>query len=134
VFALVPASWPDLLWRLPAALLAGALFLRSLSIFAPLLLIAGIGLGAELAALWSWPALQPLQGGPALPVAAGCAAAAVALGLLLGGRGRPLPAAGRYFAGTLVQRPLRWEAALGIVLVVFSTIAAVAAVFLFLQQ
>jgi len=137
VFAVFPMSWPDLLWRLPASLLAGLLFARSLSILGPLCLLGGIGLGCELRALWTWTPLERLlqpAGWPGPAAAGALAAAAAVLVLLAGGRGASIPAEKRYFAATLAsaQRTLRWEPTLGIVLVVFSLIAAVAAIFLFL--
>jgi hypothetical protein len=138
VFCLFPAGWPELLWRLPAAVLGAVLFTRSLSIFGPLFLLAGVAVGSQLNVPQGWLQHQ-LVGLPARGAAAALAvtvaaltAAAVVLVLLLGGRGRPIDADKRYYAATLNRpgRLLRWEPALGTVLIAFSAIAAAAAVFL----
>ena len=133
MFALLPPAFPDILWRLPAGFAAAVLFATSLSLYAPLFLIAGFGAVSQLPIPFdrlplSWGSIQ----GAAVTLA--LLAAAILLTLLVGTRGKPVPPEELYFAKTLNrhERSLLWGTSLGIVIVVFSLIAAAAVAFAFL--
>ena len=133
LFALLPPAFPDILWRLPAGFAAAVLFAASLSFYSPLFLIAGFGAVSQLPIPFdrlplSWGSIQGAA------VTLGLLAAAILLTLLVGIRGKPVPPEELYFAKTLNrhERPLRWGTSLGIVIVVFSLIAAAALIFAFL--
>jgi hypothetical protein len=134
LFLLVPLSWPDAQWLLPAATAAALLFAHELSIFAPLFLLAGGFFGSELPAVY-----LPLEG--SLKAAAGWVLAlallvgaafltALALTWRKGYEGETLS-----FAASLnkTARAYRWRPAVGIVLVIFSLLAAAGLVFGFLR-
>jgi hypothetical protein len=48
LFTLLPPSFPDILWRIPAGFAAAILFTGNLSIFSPLFLLAGFAAASEL--------------------------------------------------------------------------------------
>jgi len=133
LFALLPPAFPDILWKLPAGFAAAVLFAASLSFYSPLFLIAGFGAVSQLPIPFdrlplSWGSIQGAT------VTLVLLAAAILLTLLVGTGGKPIPPEELYFAKTLNrhERPLRWETSLGIVIVVFSLIAAAALIFAFL--
>ena len=133
LFALFPPAFPDILWRLPGGFAAAVLFAASLSFYSPLLLIVGFGAASQLPIPFdrlpiTWGSVQ----GVAITVA--LLAAAILLTLFLGTRGKPIPPEELYFAKSLNRhdRLLRWGTSLGIVIVVFSLIAAAALVFSFI--
>jgi hypothetical protein len=130
LFTLLPPAFPDILWKLPAGFAAAVLFAAGPSIYSPLFLIAGFGAASEL----PLPLEQlPITWGSIQGVAATITllAAAILLTVFLGTGGKPIPPEELYFARTINRegRLLQWDTNLGIVIVVFSLIAA--AVFLY---
>ena len=128
LFVLVPLSYPDLLWQVPAALGAALLFARSLSIAAPLALLAGVAAASEAGGLYELLPFQ-LQGTAGLAASAAAFAAALILILLPGGKGYT---AEELYYGVGVPgegEGFRWRVSTGVVLVVFTIIAAAAVVF-----
>ncbi|MBN1838162.1 MAG: hypothetical protein JW820_20055, partial [Spirochaetales bacterium] len=129
LFVLVPLSYPGLLWQVPAALGAALLFARSLSIAGPLALLAGLAAASEaekLCALLPFP----LEGTAGIAVAAAALAGAVLLVVLPGRKRRGWTGQDLYYAVGLSeeQERFRWRVATGVVLVVFTLIAAAATV------
>jgi uncharacterized membrane protein YeaQ/YmgE (transglycosylase-associated protein family) len=130
LFVLIPLSYPDLLWQVPAGLGAALLFSRSLSLAPPLALLAGVIGAAEADSLYGAIPFS-LEGVNGLAAAAAVFAAAVLLALLPGRRRRGFsPEALYYTVGTpREEKGFRWRAGSGVVLVVFSLIAAAILVF-----
>jgi hypothetical protein len=145
LFTLIPPSWPDLLWRLPLAVCAALLFARSLSVTSPFLLLAGFYLASELPLALDLGSLTAAALArvrlPALPFAPAAAAAALLLLLSLGAAliwGRKKEAYSPetlYFHHTLnkPRATLQWRVTPGMVILIFSLLAAVILVFGFLQ-
>ena len=134
LFLLVPLSWPDALWVLPAAVAAALLFAHELSVYAPLFLLAGVFFGSEL------PAAELRVTG----ALAGAAGWVLALALLVGAGfltalaltwKKGFDVENLYYASSLnkTARLYRWRPAGGIVLVIFSLLAAAGLVFGFLR-
>jgi pimeloyl-ACP methyl ester carboxylesterase len=133
LFTLLPPSFPDILWRLPVGFAAAILFAGSLSIFSPLFLLAGFAAVSKLPlplglVPLSW---QSYQG---VTATIGVLAAAILLAVFLGASGKPVPPEDLYFSRTINKdnRLYRWEPGLGIVMVIFSLIAAGALIFGFI--
>jgi len=133
LFTLLPPSFPDILWRFPVGFVAAILFAGSLSIFSPLFLLSGFAAASELPVSLdllpiSW---QSYQG---VVVTIGVLAVAILLSVFVGTSGKQVPPEDMYFSKTINRegRLFRWEPALGIVLVIFSLIAAAALIFGFL--
>jgi hypothetical protein len=133
LFTLLPPSFPDILWRLPLGFAAAILFASSLSIFSPLFLLAGFAAASRLPlpldlAPLSW---QSYQG---VAVTIGVLAAAILLSVFVGTSGKPVPPEDVYFSRTINKdnRLFQWEPGLGIVMVIFSLIAAGALIFGFI--
>jgi len=133
LFTLLPPSFPDILWRLPLGFVAAILFASSLSIFTPLFLLAGFAAASRLPlpldlVPLSW---QSYQG---VAVTIGVLAAAILLSVFVGTSGKPVPPEDVYFSRTINRenRLFRWEPGLGIVMVIFSLIAAGALIFGFI--
>jgi hypothetical protein len=133
LFTLLPPAFPDVLWKLPCGFAAAVLFATSLSFYSPLFLIAGFAAATQLPIPLD---RLPINWGSIQAVAATLTllAAAILLTILLGTRGKPVPPEDLYFAGTLNRqgRLLTWSTSLGIIIVVFSLIAAAGLVFGFL--
>jgi len=133
LFTLLPPAFPDILWKLPMGFVAAVLFAAGMSIYAPLILLAAFAALSEL----PLPIDRlPISWHSAQGVAATITvlAAAILPAVSAGTSGKPLPPEELYFSGTIHAdaRLLRWQTSLGIVLVVFSLIAAAAFVFSFL--
>jgi hypothetical protein len=133
LFTLLPPAFPDVLWKLPGGFAAAVLFAASLSFYSPLFLLAGFTAATQLPVPLDrlpidWGSIQ------AVAVTITLLAAAILLTILLGIRGRPISPEDLYFTRTLngEARVLHWRTSLGIILVVFSLIAAAALVFGFL--
>lgn len=133
LFTLLPPSFPAILWRLPVGFAAAILFAGGLSIFSPLFLLAGFAVASELPLPFdlvplSW---QSYQG---MVVTIGVLAAAILLSVFVGTSGKPVPPEEVYFSRTINRkdRLFRWEPGLGVVLVIFSLIAAGALIFGFI--
>jgi pimeloyl-ACP methyl ester carboxylesterase len=133
LFALLPPAFPDILWKLPGGFAASVLFATSLSIYAPLFLIAGFATASELPIPFDrlpiyWGSIQGVA------VTTALLAAAILLTVFLGTSGNPVSPEELYFAGTINRqdRLFRWGTSLGIVLIVFSLIAAAGLVFAFM--
>jgi len=133
LFTLLPPAFPDVLWKLPGGFAAAVLFAANLSLYSPLFLIAGFAAATQLPIPFE---RLPIAWGSIQGVAATILllAAAILLTIFLGTRGRPVPPEDLYFEKTLNRegRLLQWSTSLGIILVVFSLIAASALVFGFL--
>jgi hypothetical protein len=133
LFTLLPPAFPDVLWKLPAGFAAAVLFAASLSLFAPLFLLVGFGAATQLPIPID---RLPITWGSIQGVAATVTllAAAILLTILLGTRGKLIPPEELYFEKTLNRegRLLQWNTSLGIILVLFSLIAAAGLVFGFL--
>ncbi len=133
LFTLLPPAFPDILWKLPGGFAAAILFAASSSIYSPLFLIAGFGAASELPIPYD---RLPISWGSIEGVAATIAllAAAVLLTVFVGTGGNSTHPEELYFAATINRegRLLRWSTSLGIVLVVFSLIAAAGLVFSFI--
>jgi hypothetical protein len=134
LFVLVPLSFPDALWALPAAAASVLLFGHSLSVYSPLFLLAGVLFGSELPA--PYPAIAAALGGAqgwvlALVLLIG---AAFLTALLLTAKKGYAPDT-LYYAESLNrdEKAYRWHASTGLVLVLFSLLAAVALVFALLK-
>jgi pimeloyl-ACP methyl ester carboxylesterase len=132
---LVPLSFPDALWALPAALASVLLFGHTFSVFAPLFLLAGVFVGSELPA--RYPAIPASLAGAqgwilALVLLIG---AAFLTALLLTGK-RTFNLETRYYSENLNrdERAYRWRKSGGTVLVIFSLLGAGALVFAFVLQ
>jgi pimeloyl-ACP methyl ester carboxylesterase len=134
LFLLANLRWPEALWALPAAVAAALLFGHELSVYAPLFLLVGVFFGSGLPAAYLHP-------GDAL---AGATGRVLALALLVGAafltaqeltREKGFGSDTLYYASSLnkTARTYRWRPAAGIVLVIFSLIAAAALVLAFLQ-
>jgi hypothetical protein len=130
----VPLSFPDALWALPAAAASVLLFGHTLSVFAPLFLLAGVFAGSELPV--RDPAIAAALGGArgwilALVLLIG---AAFLTALLLTGK-RTFSLETRYYGEDLNrdERPYPWRKSAGTVLVIFSLIGAGALVFALLR-
>jgi pimeloyl-ACP methyl ester carboxylesterase len=133
LFTLFPPVFPDVLWKLPGGFAAAVLFAAGASIYAPLFLIAGFGTASQLPI----PLQQlPITWGSIQGVAVTITvlAAAILLTVFLGTSGKPISPEELYFARTINRegRLLHWGTSLGIVIVVFSLIAAAAFIFSFL--
>jgi hypothetical protein len=130
LFVLVPLSYPDMLWQIPAGLGAALLFSRSLSLAPPLALLAGVIGAAEADPLFSAIPFS-LEGVSGLVAAAAALAAAVLLALLPGRRRRGFSPGDLYYTVGMPgeEEGFRWRAGRGVVLVVFSLIAAAILVF-----
>jgi pimeloyl-ACP methyl ester carboxylesterase len=133
LFALVPPSFPDILWRLPLGFAAAILFAGSLSIYSVLFLLAGFAAASELPVpigrvAISWHSVE----GVALTTAV--LGAAVLLAIFLGTGWKPVPPEVVYFRRTINagNRSFRWEPGSGIVVVIFSLIASAGLIFAFL--
>ena len=137
LFAVVPLSWPDLLWSVPASVVAALLFAHDLSVFSPLAVVAGVFFGSELPAAY-------LRRPDALGALAGASGWVLALILLIGAAfltaleltwKRGYTAEELYFSTSLNKggKTYRWRPAIGVVLVIFSSLAAAAVVFGFLR-
>jgi hypothetical protein len=133
LFTLLPPAFPDILWKLPAGFAAAVLFATSLSFYSPLFLIAGFGAASGLPISFdrlpiSWGSIQ----GVAVTIA--LLAAVILLTVFVGTTGKPVAPEELYFVKTINRedRLLHWKTSLGIVTVVFSSIAAAALVFGFI--
>jgi hypothetical protein len=130
LFALVPFSYPDLLWALPAAAAGALLFAHDLSVYSPLAIVAGAFFGSELPSAYLRDT-GPLSGAPgwvlALVLLIG-AAFLTALELTLS---KGFSAEDLYFAASLnrEERTYRWNPAVGVPLVILSLAAAGAALY-----
>ena len=145
LFTLIPPAWPDLLWRLPLAICATLLFARSLSVASPFFLLGGFYLASELPRVLERGSLTAAALArvrlPALPFEPAAAAAALLLLLSVGAAliwGRKKEAYSPetlYFHHTLNKphKTLQWRVAPGMVIIIFSLLAAVILVFGFLQ-
>jgi hypothetical protein len=130
LFTLLPPAFPDILWRLPLGFAAAVLFATSLSIFSPLFLLVGFSVVTQLPIPFegipvTWQSIQ----GVAITTAA--LAAAILLAVFLGTSGKGVAPEKAYFTRTINRngRLYKWGTNLGIVLVVFSVIAAGALIF-----
>lgn len=123
LFALVPLSWPDLLWTLPAAAAGALLFAHDLSVFAPLAVVAGAFFGAELPAAYLRNA-SPLAGAPGWVLALLLLIGAAFLTALELTWNKGFRAEDLYPAGTY-----RWRPAVGVPLVLLSLAAAAGTLF-----
>ena len=134
LFVLVPLSYPDLLWQVPAALGAALLFARTLSIAGPLALLAGLAAASE--AGWLYRLLPASLGRVGAVAAAGATLAGMALLVLLPGRRETgYRAEDLYYPVGLAEeeRGFRWRVSTGVVLVIFSLIAAAVGIFGFVR-
>jgi pimeloyl-ACP methyl ester carboxylesterase len=132
LFTLLPPAFPDILWKLPGGFAAAVLFAANLSFYSPLFLIAGFTAATQLPIpIDSLPILwESIQG---VAVTISMLAAMILLTILLGTRGRTISPEELYLPRINGEaRALHWSASLGIILVVFSTIAAAALVVGFL--
>jgi hypothetical protein len=130
LFTLFPPAFPDVFWRLPMGFAAAILFAASLSIYSPLFLLAAFTAASEapipfekLPVAW-----QSVQG---VAVTIALLAAAVLLAVFLGTSGKGVPPEETYFTNTINRddRLFRWATNLGIILVIFSIIAAIGLIF-----
>ena len=130
LFALLPPAFPDVLWKLPGGFAAAVLFAAGLSFYSPLFLLVGFAAATQLPIPL---ARLPIAWGSIQGVAVTTAflAAVILLTILPGTRGRPVAPEDLYFGKTLNRegRLLQWSTSLGIILVVFSFIAAAGLVF-----
>ena len=134
LFTLLPPSFPDMLWKLPLGFAAAVLFAANLSIYCPLLLMAGFAAVSEAAIpLDSLPLYWHSAQGVAVTVA--LLAAVVILTVFPGTGGSRATADELYFTQTINRegRSFRWQSNLGLVLVIFSLIGAAAMIFGFLE-
>jgi len=134
LFLLVPASWPDAAWLLPAAVASALLFAHELSVFAPLFLLVGEFFGSELPAAYL-RAGEALRGGPGWVLALALLVGAAFLTALELTWPRGFGVEELYYTASLnrTARTFRWQPAGGLVLVLFSLLAATALVAGFLQ-
>jgi hypothetical protein len=134
LFLLVPLSWPDALWVLPAAAAAGLLFAHELSIFAPIFLLAGEFFGSELPAAYL-RANGALHGAQGWVLALALLVGAAFLTALALSWEKGFDVGTLHFAASLNKtgRAYRWQPAVGLVLVLFSLLGAAALVFGFLR-
>lgn len=130
LFTLLPPWFPDILWRFPLGFVAAILFASSLSIFSPLFLLTGFAAASQLPLPLdlvpiSW---QSYQG---VAVGIGVLAAAILLAVFVGTSGKQVPPEVLYFSRSINRdnRLFLWEPGLGIVMVIFSLIAAGALIF-----
>jgi pimeloyl-ACP methyl ester carboxylesterase len=134
LFLLVPPSWPDALWVLPAAAASALLFAGELSVYAPFFLLVGEFFGSELPAAYL-PMKAALQGaqGWVLALALLVGAAFLTALELTWKKGFDLETL--HFSNSLNKagRSYRWQPAGGLVLVIFTLLGAAAMVFGFLR-
>ena len=130
LFALIPPSVPDVLWRLPVALFLALIFRKRLSIFVPLFMLTGIYLGSEFPLRYtqvlSPPFLDPRYAVTPYFTAIILIILAAAKAILNTASLKTVDSSVRYFIGTLnrPERRYRWEIGIGIVLLIFSIVMA----------
>ena len=134
LYVLVPLSFPDALWAVPAGVLSVLLFGRSLSVFAPLFLLAGLLFGSELPI--PYPAVAAALSGAqgwilALVLLVG--AVFLAAALLTGKRTYSLETLYYFDNLNRDEKAYRWRTNFGVVLVIFTLLAAGGLVFAFLR-
>ncbi len=114
LFLLVPLSWPDALWVLPAAAAAALLFAHELSIYAPLFLLAGEFFGSELPAAYL-RANGALHGAPGWVLALALLVGAAFLTALELTWEKGFDVETLHFASSLnkTSRAYRWQPAVG---------------------
>jgi len=133
-YILVPLSFPDALWAAPAAVLSVLLFGRSLSVFTPLFLLAGLLFGSELPV--PYPAIAAALSGAkgwilALVLLVG--AVFLAAALLTGKKTYSLETLYYFDSLNRDEKAYRWRANAGVVLVIFTLLAAGGLIFAFLR-
>jgi pimeloyl-ACP methyl ester carboxylesterase len=134
LYILVPLSFPDALWAAPAGALSVLLFGRSLSVFTPLFLLAGLLLGSELPV--PYPAIAAALSGAqgwilALVLLVG--AVFLAAALLTGKKTYGLETLYYFDSLNRDEKAYRWRANAGVVLVIFTLLAAGGLIFAFLR-
>jgi pimeloyl-ACP methyl ester carboxylesterase len=134
LFLLVPPSWPDALWLLPAAAASALLFAGELSIYAPFFLLVGEFFGSELPAAYL-PTKAALLGAQGWVLALALLIGAAFLTALELTWKKGFKVETLYFSNSLNKsaHSYRWRPAGGLVLVIFTLLGAAALVFGFLR-
>ncbi len=130
VFTLTTLSLPDVAWRVPLGLISAFIFRKGLSIFSPLLLLLGFALSSELplryleASLLSYPGLDPAGLSafisPLILVIIG-----TTLSIWSAASGKSAGPESLYFYGTLSGKRFVWDKTIGMIIIMFSLVAAI---------
>jgi hypothetical protein len=134
LYLLAPLSFPDALWAAPAAVFSVLLFARSLSVFAPLFLLAGVLFGSELPV--SYPAIAAALAGArgwVLSLVLLVGAAFLTAVLLTAKRMYSLQTLYYFDSLNRDERSYPWHTSAGVVLLIFSLLAAGGLLFAFLK-